>query len=133
MILTAEIPLRGYDKVQATTTSAWDNRHFFVKKIWMLQFFSNIDMLYTVRSLIECTFRISRFQNHWDNQIQEKIDRSPKKARFLQKINANRENHPWKWMNFSRLGRPLKSISFLVSSQYPTDQVNLVSPIDLIF
>ena len=50
-----------YDKVQETTTSFWDNRKIFVKKILRLGFFMNIDMLYTTGSEIERSFRISRF------------------------------------------------------------------------
>ena len=81
---------KAYNKVQTTTTYLWDNWYFFVKKIWTLQFLSYIDILYTIRLQIECTFRISRFQTHLGNRFGEKIKRSRKKALFLQKINAHR-------------------------------------------
>ena len=42
------------------------------KRIWAIQFSSYIDILYTIRSQIECTFRISRFQIHWSNHLGEK-------------------------------------------------------------
>ena len=107
--------------VQTTTTCPWDNWYFFVKKIWTLQFLSYIDILYTIRSQIECTFRISRFQTHWGNHFWEKIERSRKKALFFAKDKCAPLKSP---EEITGLDISMKPQSFLISSLYPTGEMD---------
>ena len=52
------------------------------KKIWMIQFLSYIDILYTIRSQIECTSGISRYHTQQGTILEKKIEKSRKKTQM---------------------------------------------------
>ena len=105
------------DKVQDTTTLPWDNWNFFVKKIWVLQFSNNIDILYTIRSQIECTFRISRFQTHWGNRCRKKKWKKSKKGPFFAKDKCAPLKSPEEITIFLKIGYFYETLIFF--DQFP--------------